>query len=83
MKENSNVGLAFIQIGNTYIYLDDCNRHSLITFGLDTGYSCTSNVYVEDLLKALKKYHDDNFIRSSTGIVMEKLPDKKRSEVVC
>ena len=28
-------------------------------------------------------YHDDNFICSSTGIVMEKLPDKKRSEVVC
>ena len=28
-------------------------------------------------------YHDDNFICSSTDIVMEKLPDKKRSEVVC
>ena len=28
-------------------------------------------------------YHDDNFILSSNGIVMEKLPDKKRSEVVC
>ena len=30
-------------------------------------------------------YHDDNFIFSSNGIVivMEKLPDKKRSEVVC
>ena len=27
--------------------------------------------------------HDVNFIFSSTGIVMEKLPDKKRSEVVC
>ena len=28
-------------------------------------------------------YHNDNFICGSTGIVMEKLPDKKRSEVVC
>ena len=27
-------------------------------------------------------YHNDNFICSSTGIVMEKLSDKKRSEVV-
>ena len=28
-------------------------------------------------------YHNDNFICSSNGIAMEKLPDKKRSEVVC
>ncbi len=80
MKENSNVGLAFIQIGNTYIYLDDCNRHSLITFGLDTGYSCTSNVYVEDLLKALKKYHDDNFISLDEAIARMSLPEKLQAK---
>ena len=80
MKENSNVGLAFIQIGNTYIYLDDCNRHSLITCGLDTGYSCTSNVYVEDLLKALKKYHDDNFISLDEAIARMSLPEKLQAK---
>ena len=80
MKENSNVGLAFIQIGNTYIYLDDCNRDSLITFGLDTGYSCTSNVYVEDLLKALKKYHDDNFISLDEAIARMSLPEKLQAK---
>ena len=80
MKENNNVGLAFIQIGNTYIYLDDCNRHSLITFGLDTGYSCTSNVYVEDLLKALKKYHDDNFISLDEAIARMSLPEKLQAK---
>lgn len=26
-------------------------------------------------------YHDDNFICSSTGIVMEKLPDKKEAKL--
>ena len=28
-------------------------------------------------------YHDDNLICHSTGIVMDKLADKKRSEGVC
>ncbi len=80
MKENSNVGLAFIQIGNTYIYLDDCNRKSLVSFGLDTGYSCTSNVYIEDLLKALKKYHDDNFISLDEAIARMSLPESLQAK---
>ena len=80
MKENSNVGLAFIQIGNTYIYLDDCNRKYLISFGLDTGYSCTSNVYIEDLLKALKKYHDDNFISLDEAIARMSLPESLQAK---
>ena len=80
MKENSNVGSAFIQIGNTYIYLDDCNRKSLVSFGLDTGYSCTSNVYVEDLLKALKKYHDDNFISLDEAIARMSLPESLQAK---
>lgn len=28
-------------------------------------------------------YHNDNFICSSTGIVMEKLPDKKKKKRSC
>lgn len=80
MKENSNVGSAFIQIGNIYIYLDDCNRKHPISFGLDTGYSCTSNVYVEDLLKALKKYNDDNFISLDEAIARMSLPESLQAK---
>ena len=58
IKEVTNIQ-PYIVIGNTWLYLDENAEDSLITYGLKSGYSCTTNIRVGGLIRSLKEY-DDN-----------------------
>ena len=81
MKEDTNVQ-AYIVIGDTWLYLNEYAENSLITYGLRSGQSCTTNITVRGLINSLKEYDDNQgFISLAEAIErMHSLEKKKQDE---
>ena len=80
MKEVTNVQ-PYIVIGDTWLYLNEDAENSLITYGLKSGYSCTTNITVGGLIKSLKEYTDNQgFISLEEAIERMHTLEKKKQD---
>ena len=80
MEEKTNIQ-PYIVIGDTWLYLNEDAENSLITYGLKSGYSCTTNITVGGLIKSLKKYDDNQgFISLAEVIERTHILEKKKQD---